>query len=90
MNQSSARTSRTSVPARAAEQIECKGKIRTIEGRLAGACTTDKRGILTYLAIPDNLRFGEQLVGIIDYCSLPIGLLFLANDGAVTMKKRAT
>mgnify|MGYP001061004867 CR=1 FL=1 len=73
------------------EHIECKGEDSDIYkpiGQCLYYCWVGK--IPTYLAIPQNLPFIKELVGIIDYFNLPIGLLLVDEGGTVSTKKKAT
>jgi hypothetical protein len=73
-----------------AEQIECKGEGSDIYKPIGQClCYRWEGRVPTYLAIPQNLPFIEELNEIIDYFNLPIGLLLLDDEGTVSIKKRA-
>jgi hypothetical protein len=72
------------------EQIECKGEGSDIYKSI-GQCLYYRfcRKIPTYLAIPQNLPYMKELIEIIDYFNLPIGLLLLGDGGTGSVKKTA-
>jgi hypothetical protein len=72
------------------ELIECKGEDSDMYKPIGQCLSYRLRGkIPTYLAIPQNLPFIKELIEIIDYFDLPIGLLLLDDEGKVSVKKRA-
>jgi hypothetical protein len=73
------------------EQIECKGEGSDIYKPIGQCLYYRLYGkIPTYLAIPQNLPYIKELIEIVDYFNLPIGLLLLSDKGTVSIKKKAT
>ena len=72
-------------------QVECK---RTDDHRdvAIGQCLryyTDRKGLFTYLAVPEDYKQLKELEDILEFVNLPIGLLLAYYNGEVKVKREA-
>ena len=72
-------------------QVECK-KTEDYAGPSIGMCLhyyTERDGLFTYLAVPEDYQHLKELQDIFRLVTLPIGLIVVHNDGKVEIVKKA-
>ena len=74
--------------------IECKGRtgLRSSFQRAVGQCLDYMAGRkwTIYMAIPDNYIYKDQLLRVLNYHNLPIGILTISDQHKVSVLRQAS
>lgn len=73
-------------------QVECKGTSDDND-RAVGQCLryyVEMKGLTTYLAVPSDYRYLQDVERVIKELNLPIGILIVDNHGEVSVLKQAS